>query len=371
MPDEQQIPKPSKRPEEQKATPPVPPAQSMRTDKLPAQPNVQTKPSEPKKEKLEFLKRMDVRTMTKDVAELRRQEAAKERQRIEALANQKANQVKQVQEEKMANSLLSGDHPRPPQRNIPSAPSRFDKLFIRALVIFVVLFVIGNIAAAAYYYWFVADRQEAQEQKEQETVKQEEAEPQLPELVIPPSLLNTATAVRLVFSQEEEITQLLGGLLSTEQVEGFTHIVLENEEELRVLQLPDLFDAFEITSPPALYTLLDNDITLFLYTTSEGRKRLGFVARLYEDALRQELIDAASEWESSLEEDTKNLFEIIAERGEKYTPNFRTTSLLEGVLARFQTLSSNDFGIVYGITDNHFIFTSSLESLEAALQALR
>ena len=159
MPDKQQMPSPSERPEEQKATSPVPPSQSMRTDKaakLHAQPNVQIKPSEPKKEKLEFLKRMDVRTMTKDVAELRGQEAAKERQRIEALANQKENQVKQVQEEKMANSLLSGDHPRPPQRNIPSAPSRFDKLFIRALVIFVVLFVIGNIAAAAYYYWFVA-----------------------------------------------------------------------------------------------------------------------------------------------------------------------------------------------------------------------
>ena len=150
-------------PDKQKAVPSQPnlPAQQDKTVKVsnhsPRPKFIQAKPSLPGKEKLEFLKRTDVRTMTKDIAHLRGQEAAKERKRIEALASQKASKTKRAREKEIADSLLSGNHTEIPQPKIQKAPSRFDKLFIRILVILILLFSLGNIVALAYY-WFVVSR---------------------------------------------------------------------------------------------------------------------------------------------------------------------------------------------------------------------
>lgn len=171
MQDKQQNPIPQKQPEDQKTSSPAPsgqsnlPAQEGKPEETPKAPpvqplqktppeRVQAQPPLPGKEKLEFLKRMDVRTMAKDIARLREQEAAKERRHIEELASQ----TKQAQENEIADSLLSGDHEGIPQRTIPKAPSRLDKLFVRILIILVLLFVLGNLAAFTYYYWFVAPR---------------------------------------------------------------------------------------------------------------------------------------------------------------------------------------------------------------------
>ena len=163
MPDEQKSSIPQKQPDEQKTAPPQPnlPSQQDKTVRVPnhsPQPKfIQAKPSLPGKEKLEFLKRTDVRTMSKDSANLRAQEAAKERKRSESLASQKVSKTKRVREKEIADYLLSGNHTEIPQPKSQKAPSRFDKLFIRILVILILLFSLGNIVALAYY-WFVVSR---------------------------------------------------------------------------------------------------------------------------------------------------------------------------------------------------------------------
>ena len=149
-------------PDKQKAVPSQPnlPAQQDKTVKVsnpsPRPKFIQAKPSLPGKEKLEFLNHTDVRTMSKDIANLRAQEAAKERKRIESLASQKVSKTKRVREKEIADSLLAGNHTEIPQSKIQKAPSRFEKLLIRILVILILSFFLGNILAFVYYQFIVS-----------------------------------------------------------------------------------------------------------------------------------------------------------------------------------------------------------------------
>lgn len=309
---------------------------------------------EVKKEKLDFLKHMDVRTMTKDVARLRRKEAEKERKRIENLASKKAAKVREEKDKTIADSLIYGDHAKTREIRIPRAPSRSDKLFIRVLVVLFLIFTIGNIIGFTYYYFFITDKT---------TAPQEQPPPAI--LVIPNSLITVRETIQSSFTQKEEIPQILSEMLDAQRENGFIRIVLKDSLNNKVIQLTEFFNAFNITSPPEILNLLEDDFTLFLYT-NEGVKRLGLVAQG-----REGIAVAAIDWEQSLEQDTKELFDIIGEKGQGYIANFRTATIDGDIVARFQTLSLNNLGIVYGIVDNKFILTSSLQSIEDIIQELK
>lgn len=314
---------------------------------------------EVKKEKLDFLKHMDVRTMTKDVARLRKKEAEKERERIENLASKKAAEVREEKDKTIADSLIYGDHAKTREIRIPRAPSRFDKLFIRVLVILFLIFTIGNIIGFTYYYFFVVNK--TTEPPEPTTQEQ----PLPVALVIPDSLITVSETIQSSFTQKEEIPQILSEMLDVQRENGFIRIVLKDSLNNKVIQLTEFFNAFNITPPPEILNLLEDDFTLFLYT-NEGMARLGFVAQG-----REGITVAAIDWEQSLEQDTKELFDIIGEKGQGYVANFRTATIDGDIVARFQTLSLNNLGIVYGIVDNKFILTSSLQSIEDIIQELK
>lgn len=99
----------------------------------------------PQGEKLELLKREDVRTMAKDVALLRAQQAQVAQVRIESTP---MNAPQPAAVEQMADTLLAGDHRQPDAQTtpLPIPQSGFRKFAIRFLIILVALFVIANLA---------------------------------------------------------------------------------------------------------------------------------------------------------------------------------------------------------------------------------
>ena len=110
-------------------------------------------PGEPADEKLEFLKREEVRTMAKDIAKIREEEAKKERERI-------ANFKKEAKKPKKPQVVLS-QQPAPKKQEPLKRPlmqrhplKRSEKLFIRFLVSGVLLFLLFNVVAFGFWYFF-------------------------------------------------------------------------------------------------------------------------------------------------------------------------------------------------------------------------
>ncbi|MDP3900993.1 MAG: hypothetical protein Q8Q38_01450 [bacterium] len=97
----------------------------------------------PQGQKLELLKREDVRTMEKDLALLRAKQATEEQARIGAISK---NVPQQEVPERMADTLLQGDHA---QRNggapLPIPPSRTRQIITRILIGAIALFAAANL----------------------------------------------------------------------------------------------------------------------------------------------------------------------------------------------------------------------------------
>ncbi|MBI4217207.1 MAG: hypothetical protein HY603_00150 [Parcubacteria group bacterium] len=111
-------------------------------------------------EQLEFLRREDIRTMAKDMARLREEEAKKERERILQLQGGNKKQqdqpaaapiavVKEHLQIPLAPASLAGG---PPGINLPKPLSRAKKIFVRVAIVFLVLFIIVNIIALIYSF---------------------------------------------------------------------------------------------------------------------------------------------------------------------------------------------------------------------------
>lgn len=107
-------------------------------------------PSEPTDEKLEFLKREEVRTMAKDIAKIREEEAKKERGRI-------SNFKKEAEKPQVVLSQQPAPKKQEPLKRLSMQKrplKRSEKLFIRFLVSGVILFLLLNVITFGFWYFF-------------------------------------------------------------------------------------------------------------------------------------------------------------------------------------------------------------------------
>ena len=107
-------------------------------------------PGEPADEKLEFLKREEVRTMAKDIAKIREEEAKKERERI-------ANFKKEAKKPQVVLSQQPAPKKQEPLKRLSMQKrplKRSEKLFIRFLVSGVILFLLLNVITFGFWYFF-------------------------------------------------------------------------------------------------------------------------------------------------------------------------------------------------------------------------
>ncbi|MDD2697093.1 MAG: hypothetical protein PHE52_02975, partial [Candidatus Pacebacteria bacterium] len=210
--------------------------------------------NEKKEEKLEFLRREEIRTMQKDVARLRELESQKERERIASLKPEEVKPTQEKREEVIMPPVkkeekeevpVQAPAPEVPQTLIPKPPKRpapIQKIMVRAAIIAGLVLVVG------FFYWMLAVKKGGGGEEEIITPPGEEetggtAEEE--ELIIPSSLITVNATETIEVANVSEIPQALTqSLEKTFETEGPVRVVLENTTEKKILGLKDFFESF-------------------------------------------------------------------------------------------------------------------------------
>ncbi len=332
-----------------------------------------------KEEKLEFLKRREIRTMQKDIARLREKEAQEERERIAALKPEE-KRGKETQKEKERIATLKPEEKReekevqvisPIKKEVldtlipepPKRPPHFQKILARGIVVVIIFFILG------FFYWFLAIKK-AEVPSEGELPSGEEIEEEVAEeteIIIPFSLISASTTETLAITTLEEIPQALAQFLEKDlETDVFTRVLIKDSRKNEILGLKEFFEAFEIKTPQGFLEKINNDFTLFVYSTQDTN-HLGFISKVEKG---EGLLNLFEVWEKTMEKDTENLFSLLGKEGPALAPYFRTFSYKE-VSFRFLTISKADFGICYAWFNNYFVLTSSFESMEKAIEGIK
>jgi len=336
----------------------------------------------PEEEKLEFLKREEIRTMQKDVAHLREGEAQTERERITELKPQEAKREisspaekkERTEEPKMEEPKAEGPIEKGVPvtlipRELPKKLSPLQKIIVRAGAVLILLLIAG------FFYWLIAGKptetpgeEETATTTSEETTEQPEEQPEgQPEITIPPSLITTDATQTLETINAGEAPLVVSGFLKGEiQTRGFTRVLLEDQTENKVLGLNDFFEAFEIQSPEGLLDKLNDDFTIFIYST-QNANRLGFITKVEQT---EGLLNLLKTWEGSMGKDTEKLFIALGQEEPAISFTFKT-AFHQGVGFRFLTISRGDLGICYAWFDDYFVFTSSFESMQKAIEKIK
>ena len=212
-------------------------------------------PATQEEEKLEFLKREEIRTMQKDIARLREIEAQKERERVAVIKTEEKIKIptapspEKPKEEipKVEKIPLDTLIPKPPRKR----PSPLTKFLVRGLiVIFCFLFV-------GFFYWFLEIRKPVKEvapPAEEVVLPLAEEIEEKPEIVIPPSPITTEEIRTPEVSKTEEIPEVIRQLMKEELPENsFTRVAIKNLSENRLANLEDLSLVFQIEVPSEIY----------------------------------------------------------------------------------------------------------------------
>ena len=251
--------------------------------------------------------------------------------------------------------------PKPP----PERPKPSLKILIRGIILAFFLILLSG-----FLYWFFWVRKPIKEPfipPVEEVVPPVEEVTKEPEIIIPPALIPVETSKTLEISALEEIPQLLSTFLEKTFPENqFTRILIKDTKKNKILGLKDFFAAFEVKTPDNFSEKLNNDFTLFIFS-SQGVNRLGFITKIEE---KENLVDLTLSWEPTMEKDTEKLFEVLGKGGPALSSSFKTSSYQE-ISFRFLTISREDFGICYALFNNYFIFTSSFESIKKTIDLIR
>jgi len=314
-------------------------------------------PPVPKEEKLERLKREEVRTMQKDIKGRREFEIKRERQKIVGLQQEKEKARPMPEETKPGVSkpptLEEPLIPKP-----PTPPSPLKKIFTR-VGFFVILFLI-----IGFGYWFLSQREESTEEtpeQEQEVVEEETEEE--PEIAVSKSLISIKNTLTFNATSSESLNRIYTQIIAQSLTENeFVRIVIKNEDEKRLLTLDEIADAFGITIPSDVSQSLKTDSLNLLVYPQEHGKRAVIISEIES---KQSLNTALLDWENEVIADGLNVLEQTIPT---LSTSFRDYAF-ENVPFRFLTISMNDLGICYVVYNNYFALSSSFKSIEETIKA--
>ena len=151
---------------------------------------------------------------------------------------------------------------------------------------------------------------------------------------------------------------LLDELLKEDLGEGqFTRLIIKDPEKNKVLGLKEFFEAFEVKAPATFYDKVANDFTLFVYS-SRGANRLGLITEVKEP----DLLPLLKSWEKNMEKDIETLSVFLGKTEPSLISYFRETKYKD-VPFRYLSFPPQNFGICWLVTDKYFILTFSGESI--------
>jgi len=245
---------------------------------------------------------------------------------------------------------------------LPKKPSPIKKILIRALIFAILLSVIG------FFYWFftVEKVKPLKIILPLEEKKTEEERNEKPEIIIPASLISVNATETLEITNSSEISVLLPQLLEkTFETEGHIRILFKNINENRVIGLKEFFEIFEVKTVEGLLEKLNNDFTLFIFS-SQGVNRLGLVAEIKE---KENLVNLILSWETTMEKDTEKIFEVLGKKEPASFPYFEK-AVYKNVVFRYISFPADNFGICWAVVEDKFLFSSSGESMIKSIDKL-
>lgn len=323
-------------------------------------------PEENKEEKLEFLKRGEIRTMGKDIRKLREIEAQIEKEKIAEIKETEKEKIAPVKTEgEKVEAEVKPEIPTPeikfpeakapevkvvetliPLPNPPKKPMALKKVLIRVLIACVLLLIL------VVSFRFISERLS---QKEGISPPEEgEIVPPI-EITVPLPLFSVEETKIFEISKNEEIPGIYNQLLNEELALGsFTRIVIKNLSEKRLVFLKEISQAFQIEVPEEAFEKLEENFTFSIYSQKEG-KRIALIVKAKD---KEGLNEILQNWENKIEKDGVS---VSGNKIKTIASLFRTTSY-QNISFRYLTVSKEDVGICYlGISD-YFILTTSFES---------
>ena len=300
---------------------------------------------EQKKEKLDFLKREEIKTMAKDLAFLRELEAQKQREKIAST---------KLKEDRLTPEQIPKETKSKPKKifsipKTPKTPSRSKKILVRGII--VLLFVLF-FSTIAWFFW------PKEKPSISEPVVEEELEIQIPVSLIP--IENTKTPE---ISNVEEISTILKEIMQEEMAEGeFLRVAIKNIKEERLVSFQELSASLGIEVPEEMYQKIDQDYTLAFYSQTQ-EKRVVLITKVKEHEGLTELLKS---WETQILE--KGI--VISEEQYPFLASSFKTSFYKDIDFRYLTVSKADFDLCYAYFDNYFLLTSSFESFEKAIDEI-
>jgi len=257
-------------------------------------------------------------------------------------------------------------------RPIPKKPSSQEKIWVRIIVFGLALILLAVIAT--FWYWYLVIRVQPPATTETTTgpgpTAQPGTPPPTPEPQIPASLFQVEDTRTLSIASSSELKtqlqQILQEWLDTNQVR---RIVIKNTTENKILGLKDFFEALLMRAPDQFYANFENDFTLFIASQPEGN-RFGLAVKIKDT---DDLAALLKNQEATMEDDYKTLFEIMGKAAPAISKNFLDASKIKGYLGpdfRYKPLTKQDLTICYLLSDEYFVLTGSLKSMDKAVARL-
>ncbi len=145
----------------------------------------------------------------------------------------------------------------------------------------------------------------------------------------------------------------------------FTRVLIKNTAENKFWGLREFFETLQVRTLENFYNNIDNDFTLFIYSTP-GKNQLGLVAKAENPAVLRSILES---WEQTFEKDTDNLFLLLGKEGA--VDSLFQKSSYKDVVVHYLSFTEKNFGICWAITDNYFILTSSGESIIKTIDKIK
>jgi beta-N-acetylhexosaminidase len=307
----------------------------------------------PEEEKLEFLKREEIRTMEKDIRMFREIEAKKEGERVSTLETEK-KKVKVMPPTEVKVPLKETVLPKPPKKSLPR-----EKILVRIGAILIFLFLL------AFFYWFFLGGKPPPLEKEPEVIEGPAEEvTEKPEIAVPPPLISVKELITPEISELEEVPGVFSQIIEEEFSEGdFFQIAIKNVAENRLVSLEELSQSFQVEFPEGFFQKLDKDYTLSVFTQKEG-KRIVLITKVKE---KEGFYDLLKSWEGKLQK------EGVFLSGQKISTlsSYFRTAFYQNISFYYLTISKEDSGICYAWFDDYFVFTTSFQSIKKVIEEVQ
>lgn len=311
------------------------------------------------KKRIEALKRMRQASLEKPKEikepriEQRREDFKKEEQKREELSK-RLHPEKEVKKHPVPLvSPVPTDTP-----SLPKKPPFMQKIWVRILIFILVLILLAGVSS--FWYWYLEVRQKSTPEPEEQ-----EPEPLPVGIVIPDSLfknkLDSEKNLNLLSSSEVD-EKLIQVIQEEQEIGTFKRLIIIDKEEKKAFNIEEFLKSLQVRTPEDFYQKIESNFTLFAYSQAEGI-RIGFVVKVKD---RNGLITMLNSNEANFKNDFNNFFSLMEEIGVPISPVFKQASNVRGYDGpnfRYQTLTEEDIGICYLVLGNHFLFTSSWQSM--------